>query len=196
MPRALTLEEKNEIKARLREEAEACLCQSGFRKTSVNELVTKADIPKGTFYLLYPSKEALFYEVFEARHIQFQQEIVREIQNAAPISDSEVLADILYRAFGRAEHSFLITLITSGELRMLLRKQPPEEVNRRRREDRMLYACLREELAITEEHYDSFGGVLRTLLYAASHKKEIGEQNFDSALKVLLKGFTQQLLER
>lgn len=37
--------------------------EKGVKKTTVDELVKREGIPKGTFYLFYPSKEMLLYDV-------------------------------------------------------------------------------------------------------------------------------------
>ncbi|MFH1513530.1 MAG: helix-turn-helix domain-containing protein, partial [Bacillota bacterium] len=59
MPKSFSDAERAYIKERLLREAEACLAAYGVRKTTVDELVRRAGIPKGTFYLFYASKEAL-----------------------------------------------------------------------------------------------------------------------------------------
>ena len=56
MPRAYSDQERAYIRKRLHEEAVLCIKQYGMRKTSVDELVQRVNIPKGTFYLFYPSK--------------------------------------------------------------------------------------------------------------------------------------------
>lgn len=62
MPKTFTDKEREYIKKRLMEEAQDCLRLYGIRKTTVDELVKRANIPKGTFYLFYDSKELLFYD--------------------------------------------------------------------------------------------------------------------------------------
>ena len=64
-------QEREYIRKRLKEEAAECLARYGVRRTTVDELVKRVNIPKGTFYLFYKSKELLLFEV-----IQEQQEIV------------------------------------------------------------------------------------------------------------------------
>ena len=51
MPRAYSDQERAYIRQRLHEEAILCIKQYGMRKTSVDELVRRVNIPKGTFYL-------------------------------------------------------------------------------------------------------------------------------------------------
>ena len=53
MPKSFTPEERGYIVRRLQKEATACLAQYGIRHTTVDELVRRAGIPKGTFYLFY-----------------------------------------------------------------------------------------------------------------------------------------------
>ena len=63
MPKCYSDQEREYIKKRLKEEAVACMGQFGIRRTTVDELVKRVNIPKGTFYLFYPSKEMLLFDV-------------------------------------------------------------------------------------------------------------------------------------
>ena len=63
MPKCYSEKEKEYIKKRLKEEAAALIGQYGIRHTTVDEIVRRACVPKGTFYLFYESKELLIFEV-------------------------------------------------------------------------------------------------------------------------------------
>lgn len=63
MPRTFSEQERTYIQEQLRAEAKKCLATYGIRKTTVDELVRRVGIPKGTFYLFYESKERLLFEV-------------------------------------------------------------------------------------------------------------------------------------
>lgn len=63
MPRAFTEAEKQTIRARLLRAGRELFSHYGLRKTTVEELARAAGIAKGTFYLFFPSKEALYGEV-------------------------------------------------------------------------------------------------------------------------------------
>ena len=63
LPKSYSDQERAYITKRLKEEAAACMGQFGIRRTTVDELVKRVKIPKGTFYLFYPSKELLLFEV-------------------------------------------------------------------------------------------------------------------------------------
>lgn len=59
MPKCYSEQEREYTIKRLKEEAAACMGQFGIRCTTVDELVKRVNIPKGTFYLFYKSKELL-----------------------------------------------------------------------------------------------------------------------------------------
>lgn len=64
MPSGPVFSEKDKEKLReeLKELCEHCWTLSGYKKTGVKELCDKAGISIGTFYVLYPTKEDLFFE--------------------------------------------------------------------------------------------------------------------------------------
>ena len=51
MPKSYSDQEREYIKKRLKDEATKCLIQYGVRRTTVDEIVKRVNIPKGTFYL-------------------------------------------------------------------------------------------------------------------------------------------------
>ncbi|MBC7097821.1 TetR/AcrR family transcriptional regulator [Candidatus Bipolaricaulota bacterium] len=63
MPRAFREDERVVIRERLLSAGRELFSRYGLRKTTVEELARAAGIAKGTFYLFFPSKEALYGEV-------------------------------------------------------------------------------------------------------------------------------------
>ena len=53
VPKSYSEQEKEYIRKRLKEEAAKCLAKYGVRRTTVDEIVKRVNIPKGTFYLFY-----------------------------------------------------------------------------------------------------------------------------------------------
>ena len=60
MPKTYSEQEREYIDKRLREEAMNCMAAYGIRKTTVDELVRRVRIPKGTFYLFMSPKNSSF----------------------------------------------------------------------------------------------------------------------------------------
>ncbi len=73
-PRKFREEEKETIRQTLLEAAKTMFRQYGIQKTTVAALTEAAGISQGAFYLFFPSKEELFYEVF-----QMEERKLREI---------------------------------------------------------------------------------------------------------------------
>ena len=68
MPKVYSEEEKQDIIRRLKEEANNLMLERGVKKTTVDELVKRVGIPKGTFYLFYQSKEMLLFDCSQDFH--------------------------------------------------------------------------------------------------------------------------------
>ena len=66
MPRAFSESEREIIGARLAEAGLAQFCQHGLRRTNVASLARAAGIAKGSFYLFFPSKEALLLSLLDS----------------------------------------------------------------------------------------------------------------------------------
>lgn len=56
VPKSYSEQERAYIRERLKEEAADCLATYGVRRTTVDEIVRRVNIPKGTFYLFYQSE--------------------------------------------------------------------------------------------------------------------------------------------
>lgn len=62
-PKAFSPQEKDLVREKLIDAAEKCLATTGIRKTSVDELARAAGIFKGAFYLIFESRELLFWVI-------------------------------------------------------------------------------------------------------------------------------------
>ena len=81
LPKCYSDVEKEAIRNNLKKEAKKCMEQYGIKKTTVDELVKRVNIPKGTFYLFYPSKEVLLFEVLLEIQDRINEEVYQAIVN-------------------------------------------------------------------------------------------------------------------
>ncbi|QAA76162.1 MAG: Transcriptional regulator, AcrR family [Candidatus Bipolaricaulis sibiricus] len=63
MSRPMTVAERQAVRARLLRAGRELFARYGLKKTTVEELAQAAGVAKGTFYLFFPSKEALYGQV-------------------------------------------------------------------------------------------------------------------------------------
>jgi AcrR family transcriptional regulator len=192
MATAFTESEKEQIRKKLMEAAEDCLGKYGVKKTTVDQLVQMAGISKGAFYQFFSSKEILFFNVLE----EFQVSLMAEGMNAQQASNeltAEAFTEFLYSLYQRVRHSFLMNIIQNGEMELLMRKIPVEEIARHHSFDDLIAQKLFSDFSI-ERDPQVVAASLRAIFLSMLHVKEIGEEHFDQALKMLIHGITLQLM--
>lgn len=197
MPKTFSDTERAYIKKRLMEEAQACLAQFGMRKTTVDELVRRVNIPKGTFYLFYSSKELLFFDVFCTLHDELQAILLRWIDELQGNINADTVTELIFRLYKQVDSTFIYSFIASGDLELLVRKLPPEAVKSHAQEDDFSMERLLSLLPVvrTESNIKIFSAVLRAIFCTMLHRREIGEDVFDDAIRVMLRGVAIQLFE-
>lgn len=180
------------------EEAQACLAQFGVRKTTVDELAKRANIPKGTFYLFYPSKELLFFDLFCTLHDELQATLLRWIDELAGNINADTVTELILRLYMRKDSTFIYSFIASGDLELLVRKLPPEAAATHAQKDDFNVERLLSLLpgVGTEGNIKIFSAVLRAIFCTMLHKQEVGEEVFDDAIRVMVRGVVLQLFDR
>ena len=196
MPKCYSDQEREYIKKRLKEEAAACMGQFGIRRTTVDELVKRVNIPKGTFYLFYKSKELLLFDVIQEQHELVNQKLYQAISEVADQSlSAEKLTDMIYEFYKMTEEMPIFRLMDSEEIELLVRKLPREVVEAHLQDDtdtiRKMFALLPIK---KEADVKVMSAAFHALYYATLHKKEIGEEEYDQALRMLIYGIVIQII--
>ncbi|MEG0752056.1 MAG: TetR/AcrR family transcriptional regulator, partial [Oscillospiraceae bacterium] len=126
MPKAYTEKERTAIAAELRCAAMESMRNKGVKKTTVDDLVAKVRIPKGTFYLFYPSKEMLLYDALMEKEEKIHCQLSAKLAEIKPTVTVESLTQLLYDFFQIGFNMGILPLMVSGELDILMRKLPDE----------------------------------------------------------------------
>lgn len=196
MPKTFSESERAYIAERLKTEAKKCLATYGIRKTTIDELVKRVGIPKGTFYLFYESKERLLFEVIMEFDAEAQNQMLQEVSALPNGPDVETFTDIILRFYRRLDESFLPRLMQNGELEYFMRTVPPELSRQHAERDReamtrMFAAFPKMQEQRVAEFSAAFRGVFLSLLF----KNEIGEEIYEDALRILVRGVALQMLD-
>lgn len=196
MPKSFSEQEREYIRQRLKEEAAECLVKYGVRRTTVDEIVKRANIPKGTFYLFYKSKELLLFEV-----IQEQQENInrRLYQTVSGIADTEFtaekLTDVIFEFYKAAEKMPVLKLIDAGEVELLVRKLPREAVDGHYQDDTDMIEKMLALFPVKKEvNIKVISAAFHAVYFATLHKADIGEEQYDKALYMLIYGMVTQII--
>ena len=196
MPKSYSDQERAYIKERLKEEAAVCMGQFGIRRTTVDEIVKRVHIPKGTFYLFYQSKELLLFEVIQEQHELVNQKLYQELSSLAETDlSADKITDVIFNFYKLTEEMPVFRLMDSEEIELLVRKLPREVVQAHLREDTDTIRNLFSLLPVKKEvEIEVLSGAFHAIYYATLHKKEIGEAQYEQALRLLIHGVVTQIL--
>lgn len=195
MPRQLTQKERQTIISELRNAAMESMLQKGVKKTTVDELVNKVHIPKGTFYLFYDSKEMLLYDALMQKEEETHQMLSAALQKLTPPFSTDSLTELLYQFFQIGFQLGIFQLMVSGELDVMMRKLPDELVKEHISKDDDFLTVFRTLFpAMSMEQLQTYSAAFRAIFFTATYQREIGDE-FQQALKILIRGLVIQMKE-
>ena len=193
MATAFTAEEKEVIRKKLHKVAKECLQRYGVKKTTVDQIAAMVDISKGSFYNFYSSKEMLFFTVLEEYQIDVMDRLTEQLDMEAKI-DTNRLVQLLYDFYQDFRYSFMYTIFKNHEMELLVRKLPREVIaNHHLIDDRMVKKIvsrinIRENVSV-----EIVSALFRTIAMTILHIEEIGEEQFDTTLKLVIQGIVEQI---
>lgn len=196
MPKCYSDQEREYIRKRLKEEAAACMGQYGIRRTTVDEIVKRVNIPKGTFYLFYKSKELLLFEVIQEQHELVNQKLYQAISDMAGTEFSaEKITDVIFEFYKMTENMLVLKMLDASEVELLVRKLPREVVEEHLQDDTDTIEKMFALLPVKKEvDIKVISAAFHAIYYATLHKKEIGEEQYDQALWTLIHGMVIQII--
>ena len=193
MATAFTTEEKEVIRKKLHKVAKECLQRYGVKKTTVDQMAAMVDISKGSFYNFYSSKEMLFFKVLEEYQIDVMNRLTEQLGMETKI-DTNRLVQLLYDFYQDFRYSFMYTIFKNHEMELLLRKLPKEAItNHHLIDDRMVKKIvsrinIRENVSV-----EIVSALFRTIAMTILHVEEIGEEQFDTTLRLVIQGTVEQI---
>jgi AcrR family transcriptional regulator len=146
MPRGFTDRERAHIHRRLLSAGREQFSRYGLR-ASVDALARAAGIAKGSFYLFFDSKEALFFATLLEVEAELRHELLRRLDRRFA-SPTELIEQLLLAQMEMLDNHPLLAVLNDPETAaVLLRVVPPEAIKEARRsDDRFLRALLAERL--------------------------------------------------
>ncbi|HHT68971.1 MAG TPA: TetR/AcrR family transcriptional regulator [Firmicutes bacterium] len=195
MATAFSDQERELIKAALNEAAKDCLRQYGVRKTTVDELIHRTGISKGSFYNFYDSKEALIFHVLEEYQMSLINELLVELEESEQLG-VDTFTELVYGLYQKVSDSFIMTIIKNQEFDVLMRKIPQERVDEHHLLDNLFTEQVMSFFKMKDTiKVDLVSTSLRNLFMSMVHKEEVGEENYAAALKLLIRGLALQIIE-
>lgn len=196
VPKSYSEQEKEYIRKRLKEEAAKCLAKYGVRRTTVDEIVKRVNIPKGTFYLFYKSKELLLFDVIQEQQENVNRELYQSISGIADTEFSaEKLTDVIFGFYKMTEKMLILKMLDVNEVELLARKLPREIVEEHFQGDTDTIEKMLALLPVKKEvDIKAVSAAFHAIYFASLHKAEIGEEKYDEALRILIYGIVTQFI--
>ena len=195
MATAFTNEEKQVIRKKLHKAAKECLQRYGVRRTTVDQMVEMVDISKGSFYNFYSSKEMLFFRVLEEYQIDVMNRLEEQLEQENQINANQFV-QLLYDFYQDFRYSFVFTIFKNHEMELLIRKLPKEVITTHHLLDDRMAEKIVSRINIRETvSVEIVSALFRTIAMSILHIEEIGEKQFDTILKLLIKGIVGQIIE-
>ena len=207
MPKIYSEDERNQIIAKLKSEANILLQEKGVKKTTVDELVKKAGISKGTFYLFYPSKEMLlfncvqdFHEKADAYLTQGMNDIIKKHKldpdkKGAFGKYADEVTDVIMGAIDITRNSCLRVALEPEAMGLILSKIPEDILKKHREHDKSAEEGIFEALAMYKGiNAEELTGAFTMVHLGGMYKQVIGEENLDGSTRLLVKGLVLQMV--
>jgi AcrR family transcriptional regulator len=197
--RAFTEEQRERIREQLIETGFSLFSVHGLKKTSVKDLTDAVGIAQGSFYLFFPSKEDLYFEIIEREEQTIKEMLLQEMKKKEKIG-SDDFAQLLLRGLELVRNNPIIRRVYfEGELDMLLRKLPIERIEKHMERDAHALFPLLDEWEkkgiLTETNRDVIMSVIRAYYFAFVHEQQIGSEHVLETAKFLAEAIAEKLIK-
>jgi len=188
MPKAFSDQEKEVLRAKMREKGKKLFEKQGLKKTSLDQLTEAVGISKGAFYLLYQSKEELFLEILEELETDFRTSIFDFA--IEPREDArQLLARLLTSALLTWDRYPLLKDIGVAEFEYLARKLPAERIRAHVNRDNQFVedfiSRIKSEGITVRASPRVVSGLMMSLFFVSLHRDALGESGYPETMQVL-----------
>ena len=204
MPKIYSEVERTDIKDNLKREANILMIERGIKKTTVDELVKRAGIPKGTFYLFYPSKEMLLFECIQDFHNEADkiisdgmEQIIRKYKSRTKgkrFSNEclDEITDVLMEAINITSGSCLKIMLDPESMNLLISKLS-EDVLKKHGNDSKENILLEFFGIKDKEKIQAISGSFTLILLGLIYSPVLGDELAEKSTRLLVRGLVDQM---
>lgn len=182
--------EKELILNKLLDHGKRLFSVHGLKKTSVADLTKAAGISQGAFYLFYPSKEELYFDILEQEEELIRTQMIEMYFTSETITRAS-FKQFLRHSFAIIEENPLIQQLHNEDLmELLFRKLPPEKIEQHFAEDSDFLAPIiiraQAQGQIKARNPEDIVSLIRTIVLLALQKQRIGEERYPGTIDLLI----------
>lgn len=199
MPKRFSDQERSYIVNNLKQAAAESVARQGIQHTTIDDLVRAAGIPKGTFYLMYPSKEQLILEVILEEQGRMGEYLNRKIdavdlRGDVPAQVTDAMVDFFLTAYDKCA----VRVLCTSEISLLHRKLPGEDVEKMLDNVSAIMRAAFSRLPLKNpEDLDWYINALQALFYGFYHNEDnpfLRMQSEEDFLRVAIGGIVIQMI--
>jgi AcrR family transcriptional regulator len=184
MTRGFTDIEKNEIRRRLIEEFENELRYQKINKISIDDLVSKVGIAKGSFYLFFKSKEYLFVEVINKSQEEIISHLIK-ISEKKDLSEKEKLKKFFNTLIKELQNHPWLHQMTTIDFEKIVRRLPEEMKDDLRQNDVTDIKKILSSMNLTPKYpLDKVTVIMEIILSSVIHHEDYGS-NYNTSVKLM-----------
>lgn len=197
MPKKFSAKEKQWIHNKLVEEGKRYFETVGLKKTAIEDLTKEAGIAQGTFYSFFRSKEELFFLILMQEEEKIRQHLLSEAYTEGRLTREKFRA-FLHDALRLLDRSPLLKQLYMEDMEHLLRKLPPDVLERNLQGDQDVFAPLiarwQEAGWMIPMDKEVILGMLRALVLLTFQRKLIGEDVYEQTLDAYIRFIADGLI--
>ncbi|MGM0834598.1 MAG: TetR/AcrR family transcriptional regulator [Bacillota bacterium] len=197
MSKGFTNEEKEIIHEKLLSKGKELFERFGLQKTSISQLTKAAGIAQGTFYLFHSSKEELYFTILEQEEEKLKATILDHI--TSPMTADAFKQLLLYSIKTIEENPFIQQLFQQNEMERLVRKLPPERMEKHINKDTEdltpLVIRWQSEGTMESVRPEVVSGAFRSFIFMALHQIEIGEEVYWETMELMAESLANRLFK-
>jgi AcrR family transcriptional regulator len=189
MPKAFSEQERETIRAQMREKGKKLFERHGLKKTSVDELTEAVGISKGAFYLFFESKEELFLEILEQIEKELQTSILEF--TIKPKADARKNVSTMLKSFLLTWDDYpLLKHFSKADFDYLIRKVPHERAMQHANNDEdftnEFIKKIKREGIVVKASPRLVSNVIKGLFFMGLHRDDLGEEAYQETMNVMI----------
>ncbi|SNS36394.1 transcriptional regulator, TetR family [Anaerovirgula multivorans] len=200
MAKHFSEEDKQVIKKKLLDESKKMFEKQGIKKTSVDQIVEKAGIAKGTFYNFYSSKESLVFDLLMNIELEIHREGMNHLNKLAIAHKFPKAMEIyILKLFRYLENEPLLFILNdSRQIQEIWMKISLKEQQRSIYQDQRKikdYINLANQMGYKlKSSTNVFEATLRSFFFIYINQNMIGVECYES-LELIVKSTLQNLFD-
>ncbi|HPO77852.1 MAG TPA: TetR/AcrR family transcriptional regulator, partial [Thermoclostridium caenicola] len=129
-------------------------------------------------------------------HDELHADLRRRLEALDEPAAADQVTELVLGLYKKVEASFLYKFITGGDLELLMRRLPPEVARAHaEKDDFSMEQLIAMAPGIKGDSIKKYSAAMRAIFLSMLHKHEIGEEVFEDALRLMIRGVVMQMFE-